>query len=474
MSDLLCKDAPDVKDLRISSLFIDSMDHRYRESVVKRALTSREDVPNAIRESLNAVIDDTIRIPGFRPGSASNAPAQRIVTPILNRIHFSAPLATAILKSWVASFGDLQNTVTEHLESIGVTPNYPDFAKNRFRGYQPIEDLIRARAAIVQSSEFDLNDVALMLCYVSGAVPTSSQEAIGEKNEEAHPILSQVIQYLRDLPANSSAWEGEVPDFQDSIARIAVDKKDERDDEAHREGLRIAIAEINEHDWAGFWELDKHEWSMPSGISSSDVSECLRLLNELESAFGEYASIPDRGVNRNQTVAFQQQQSEVEDKIDSSKSKLDRILTPVDHPSGGLPHDHSPSGEIEPNTPDAEKSEVVSATQETAVRAQPVTEAIGASEPSVDISDAEEHSSDISDVPVSADTDLDQASIEGERSTPVTGIEREDAVEATVSYSEESEVSTDSDTKNAQATVSPVDLSNAAGDFGTRREGRIS
>ena len=467
MSDQFQNSLPDPKDLLIRTLFVDSLDHKHRESVVKHALASRAKVGSEIQKSLNAVIDGSINAPsGFR--TASTAPDSLIVSPILRQVHYSSSLVTAILKTWVAASGDIHDAVVDCLKSIGIPSDYPDFGSHQFRTRQPNGVLLNALDSIIQAhSRFDHKDVFLMLCYVSGAVPASPKVDDRRREKgEAHSILSQTLQYLRDLPANSSAWEDSVPDFQESIVRITIEKKDERDDEAHREGLRVAIAEIKEHDSAEYWGLDKHEWSVLGNISSSGVSECLGLLQELESAFGEYVSIPDKGTSRNQTLAFQQRQSEVEAKIDPIKSKLDRILTPVDHPTDGLPHDHAPSSsESEPNTSNADEGEVVSGTHETAIEAKPILEP--ARDRDTESSEGiagEEPVSSTSEVRINVDADLDQETTSREHVTPATSDERLETVEeASPSLSDDSDASTDTGISNTLATVSPVDLSNTEG-----------
>ena len=331
MVSLFGNDVPNPKDLRIGTLFLGMMNSDYREAVVARALAGRDDVPASIRQSLNSEIDAVTNIPGFR--NSEFAPPQRIIPQVLRQLHFSESLTTVVLQTWAESQISLRTIVVQHLDANGIGTKYPNLAEHRFRDYWSGDKWARERDTIAKAyPEFDVDDISLMLCYVTGMIPrTPAPDSEEEMEAVDSSILSQAIQYLADLPAVASEWSKEVPDFQESLARIADEKRIEREAVAEREELSIAISMFRDDlsEQLDDLELNVSSW-FATNLDASHISDARILLDQLHSMINEFALASNQNARTRMRI-----EREVLPRIDSVKSSLDQILTSTEGPDDG-------------------------------------------------------------------------------------------------------------------------------------------
>ena len=199
MSDMFSGDITKAGSLQISTIF-GFMNSEYQEAVIQRAIDSRSKVSTEARRSLNSAIRDGIRVDGYK--NADRAPAHYLQEPVLKNVTRSDKFAGAVLKVWAESQDVLGDVVVKHLDDMAMPVKYPDFSGNRFRGTWFSDAWERETNKILERhGEFDKDDIALMLCYVSGKIPGD------KKNDD---VLLQSLDYLRSLPPNASEWDRKV------------------------------------------------------------------------------------------------------------------------------------------------------------------------------------------------------------------------------------------------------------------------
>ena len=163
-------------------------------------------------------------------------------------------------------------------------------------------------------------------------------------------ILHQTLAYLKDLPASSPQWETDVPTFLSSVTKLTEEKEAELASAASLQALSRAIEELIDQYSAQleYFELDVSSWTATTNANVSSLAEAHGLIGELSGFIDEHSSIPERGSSLSETKRLDKGREEVEERILSTKSTLDRVLT-----TDGGPDDSPPkptSGPLSPPT----------------------------------------------------------------------------------------------------------------------------
>ena len=281
-------------DLPFTTFLTQRASSEYKETVVKRALEQLKDSPEAHRE-LEASINAVVRISGFK--NSAIAPLPHLTKPVLRQLDFSNDLAAAVLKAWAKSSQPLHDAVAGRLEDSGISIDYPDFDSGGFRGLWSAADWRRESDAILERhSEFESDDVLLMLCYATGRMPSDDEaavenprpptgvEAVLERPNMLNAAdLSQWKETLNSLPSDSPMWEGEIQAFAEWLSSLADAKAAER-------GIAIRWREVvSEMSEPGpiFEQLtgagvSVDSWSKAEFDSSSAAAKALNVAEELK------------------------------------------------------------------------------------------------------------------------------------------------------------------------------------------------
>ena len=199
----------------------------FSETVVERALKFRGKASDGLRREFNSAIGASVRVNGFR--NASKATHKQLAGPVLEYLDRAGDsrLTRAVLRTWEESQSSLRSLVAEHLSAAGQRVAGPDYESCRFNGIWDQDDWIRERKVLVEGSKdgLDEDDVALMLCLVSGRIP-----APDHLDDELPPIESgrfrRWIDELDDLPPRASDWE-DAEAFAKAVEHLAVRKQKE-------------------------------------------------------------------------------------------------------------------------------------------------------------------------------------------------------------------------------------------------------
>ena len=189
--------------LNLTSMF-EALSPEYRMSLALRALRARDHVSADSGRALDSAIRGSIRLVGY--SNPALAISSTLLEPVTESVTKSEKLATATLRVWAESLDELEKLVSGHLASQGLPTEYPDFENSRFRGFWDEEVWQRELDWIVDLAElWSEEDVALMLCYVSGRTIVLDEE------EEERGMSDEIVEIgsIREKPGASDDLEEE-------------------------------------------------------------------------------------------------------------------------------------------------------------------------------------------------------------------------------------------------------------------------
>ena len=317
MSDMFSDDITKADSLQMSEIF-GFMNPEYHGTVVKRALDSRDKVSKEARGSLNSAINSTVKVPQF-PKEPAKAPTPYLMEQILKAVTQSDELAGAVLKVWAESHGALGAVVVKHLEDLAMPTECPDFSGNRFRGSWFSDVWTRETDKILKRhGEFDNDDVALMLCYVSGKIPRS--------RETKDNVLSQGLEYLRSLPPNAPEWEQEIPDFVESIQDVIETKKAQYKQANELDALIAEVRDIFSSELE-FFQKDIASWSAAHLLPDADLSKVLQDTQNLRSLLTDYQPIHEPAPVLEEERERRPRRVKLENRLLPIIDRIDRLMS---------------------------------------------------------------------------------------------------------------------------------------------------
>ena len=219
MPNNLSKDTYTGESLEFAALF-DALSLEYRRAVTLQVLRYRPKASGDSGRKLDSAIRGSIRFRHYRDFSL--IPAATLLETISNTVCRSGKLAGAVLQVWVESREEMRRLVAEHLNSRNIPDEYPDFSQDGFRSFWDGESWQRELDWIVElPGEWDEDDVALMLCYVSGrtigsptgVVPTTQllEDQLTESplTADQSPAASSPTEVTREVPSSLAGEAGD-------------------------------------------------------------------------------------------------------------------------------------------------------------------------------------------------------------------------------------------------------------------------
>ena len=316
MSDMFSDNITKADSLQMSEIF-GFMDPEYHEAVVRRALDSRDKVSKEARGLLNSAINSTVKVPQF-PKEPAKAPTPYLMEQILKAVTILDKLTGAVLKVWAESHDALGDVVVKHLEDLAMPAEYPDFSDDRFRGFWFSDVWTRETDKILERhGEFEKDDVALMLCYVSGKIPGSE--------ETKDDVLSQSLKYLRSLPANAPEWREAIPDFAESMQAI-IETKEAQYKQAN--DLDALIAEVQDvfPSELDFFQKDIASWSAAHLLPDADLPKVLQDTQNMRSLLADYQPIHEPAPVLEEERERRPRRVKLENRILPIIDRIDRLM----------------------------------------------------------------------------------------------------------------------------------------------------
>ena len=152
------------------------MTDEYREAVVRSVLLSYATLPEEFSSRIDRNIKKAVTIPGFR--NSAKAPAQLRVKPAIDSFQKSPALVAAILAAWAELQAILRQQVFDLLVSRGWELLPIEADRTKVPGFLPkwprgeeFETLFTAFTTSHTDSSPEMNDVSLMVVWLSGRLP---------------------------------------------------------------------------------------------------------------------------------------------------------------------------------------------------------------------------------------------------------------------------------------------------------------
>ena len=304
------------------------MDPDHALSVIDRALDYRDDASDSVRSRLNSVIKDGVSIPGFQ--DASRAHRHQLRDPVLAAIMTgtSQKLAGEVLRCWVESNAPLRSVVSDHLSSKDVSPDGPDLQRGAFRSVwlrhewtAECEDVANGAT----NGRFDAEDIGLMLCYVSGRVPTLEATI-----EMESPLFQKWLDELNELSPDATEWE-HVDEFVGSLQGLALEKIAERVT-VQIKAITDSIDEVRDEfdDELRYLELDISSWSADDAVRAGQTEAALSHFTDLKTALSEYRAVRPQAPSRSEELLRAPEREKYEDSIIDIVGAWDDLMSVPD------------------------------------------------------------------------------------------------------------------------------------------------
>ena len=370
--------------LEFTAMF-DALTPEYRISLVMRALRARDHVSTDAGRALDSAIRGSIRLVGY--SNPALAISSALLEPVNASIVKSEKLAGSALRVWAESMDELEKLVAGHLASQGLPTEYPDFENNRFRGFWDEEIWQRELDWIVDIAElWSEEDVALMLCYVSGRTIVYDDEGDLEEPEEpfmeissvvdsvkqeeedgarppeaeapapapvvetppavARPlptavpqpplsmatefdgpaILNQCMEFLSSLSPEDRNWTDAVPAFVEAVSGIRTLKSAQRERRASLLEAHTEIIQEFESDLE-FLEQDTSFWSVQSLTELTDLDRTLELAANLKNLLNEYRDVRRPGNTLSEELGRRERRFALEPRIIDSMGLMRQAMS---------------------------------------------------------------------------------------------------------------------------------------------------
>ena len=327
---------PDSRAIPINAIFsLDSLvSSERRTAIVSRILNDFTRLPVAAKNTLRSAVNDEI-VPnsgGFRKGQAGRALGSSsfmLQGPVCQTVVSSEVLAAAVLQSWSESHSQLKEAVERHLTGRGLTTPGPNLQEKLFRGYWPVDQWEVEREAFTQTygDDFDPEDVALMMCYVSGNFPKAPDSDSGQEDPGSlNDVLSASMSRLRELPATAPEWERQIPDFIASVSRLVEEKAAQL---RWTEEFDAIIRETTETygELLAFFECDTRRWAGARVSHEADSTSTLKLAAGLKSQMAEYLPVHDRAPSISEELEHSKKRAELQPTIVETLKAISSLMT---------------------------------------------------------------------------------------------------------------------------------------------------
>ena len=269
-------------------------------AVVRRVLAQWRHASDDQKKFFERSVNNGPQIAGFR--EPLRAPDELVKRNVLQKMRFSPQFLGIVLQIWMSSRQELQGVVCNHLSDSETSINGLDFSASRFSGTWDIKSWKQHSRQVVEShSQFTEDDVALMLCCVSGKFPSSEVAPIDEPTETRKDALfPQWLEELQALPADAPQWQ-QATEFVASVTEIIQWKENERQYVVRLKEL-LAELELDFGRELAFFQCDTDSWTVerlanrqqPNQPATLEgIAELLRLTESLKRLLGHYKPVHD-------------------------------------------------------------------------------------------------------------------------------------------------------------------------------------
>lgn len=284
---------------QFSSVFRDFEDPTHIDSVIDHALEFRDKANEGTRSRLNAAIRNSgVNLPGFR--DSSKAPSHQLRSPlILDMVKGNDRLAGAVLMAWMESREALKEVIVEHLADRDIPTGGIDARKGSFDSLWRRDEWESERATLRKSHDgFDVDDIALMLCCVSGRLP---EPLISDDQKVASELFKGWIEDLKKLDSDADDWL-DLDLFKTALSQLGESKAVERV-KAQSQAIEGELAEIVDEysDELRYLDIEIGAWTGDgTRHGKSTFTEAREFTSRLKDDLDEYRPIRPQASTREQ------------------------------------------------------------------------------------------------------------------------------------------------------------------------------
>ncbi len=194
------------------------MPEEFCKSVVQKALQQRPKTPQTLRRSFDAALRRYIQLNGFR--DSSRAQVQQLLPAVLWEVdNGNDHLASLVLQAWDRSNKGTREHVARYLGTKNVAVEAPDYKGRCFKAQWTEEEWQEHQDAYkAEHGDADGDEVALMLCLVSGRMPD-----VRDGSNIESVLFRGMLGTIEDTSCEAPDWLDAYA-FADAVKRIANDK----------------------------------------------------------------------------------------------------------------------------------------------------------------------------------------------------------------------------------------------------------
>ncbi len=315
------------------SMVFFQMSPKFREEVVKRALTWRDRVSAEARDALTRPIGKHVVVDGFR--NAGLAPPAMVSGKVAEKAGVADDLAGGVLWVWYESQEELRETAASHLESCEVSVVEPDFSGGEIGVGLNDHPLMEAAAAFAADHpETDEDAAILVMELMTGTFLLDADEQGEPGVGQLASLLEDTLDALRRLPAGAAAWEEIIPGFSEGVAGIIEGKKSERELAVSVDNLFAEICE----EYGGlteFFQWNTERWFVANLLNGVDLREAHGLAAKLKELLSEYGPIHERAAVASEEMERAKRRMDLMPAISSAGKSLDDLMVADDGSEGG-------------------------------------------------------------------------------------------------------------------------------------------
>ena len=311
---------------------------------VVRALKSRDQLSANTLNNFRRVLQAGTPIRGFNKDPIRALPPL-LKQHILERIEGNSEFELLLVEVWAEAEPHLQEAVNQRLDS---------FDPQSQEGDEIDEELWDAQVSMLaaENSDYEEDDVLLMtkICFAHAKIKADAARDSGSDDTDGDAVevkvgaapaaLSDVLNRLRMLPAESQAWHEDIPRFAEALNDLISEKDEERN---RLSRMLEDFAELQKQfsSELEFFGRQAADWGIDRLATSASISEAAQKFSELETALANYRAVTERADRIDEERLRREQRHDLEDAIERILSEINDLAqnadTPDDDPATGAP-----------------------------------------------------------------------------------------------------------------------------------------
>ena len=265
-------------------------------------------------------------IPGFNNDPLRAMPPL-LRQQLLERLEQNPDIEGLIVATWADTEPQLQEIVSEHIDSLD---------PQTYEGDDLNEDFWDRQVSLLMEKHgsHEEDDILLMtkVCYAHANLQASPEgEEAQHGTREPYSMeetLDAMLDSLRNVPAAFPQWRDSIPQFVESVEELIKEKNQEL---IHVRGLTSDLTHVQSVFQAelSFFRQQDEEWDAPIlatfMAASQGVDGAAKSLSELKNALATYRRIKERADTLAEERERREQRHELEEVIEGILREIDEI-----------------------------------------------------------------------------------------------------------------------------------------------------